>query len=103
MSQKSQRSQRSQRKCFVFFLCDLCVLCGLCVTPCFAGTKITFDDSGVMAIDGKRTFVISVTMPPPPDGKTPEGKDAYAELRDAGVNFMRIPPPEQWNDSGLAA
>src|SRR5947207_518330 len=57
-----------------------------------AGTKVTLDEDGVLSIDGKKTFVFSFSLPPPPDGKTPEGKDAFAELRDAGVNFMRIRP-----------
>jgi hypothetical protein len=48
-----------------------------------AATRITFDDAGTMSIDGRKTFVISFAMPPP-DDKTPDGKDAYADLRDAG-------------------
>src|SRR5438477_11468263 len=55
-----------------------------------AATRVSFDENGVMQIDGKKTFVISFSLPPPPGGKTPEGKDAFAELRDAGANFMRI-------------
>jgi hypothetical protein len=48
-----------------------------------AATRITFDDAGTMSIDGRKTFVISFAIPPP-DDKTPDGKDAYADLRDAG-------------------
>src|SRR2546430_10976994 len=57
-----------------------------------AGNKVTFDPNGVMEIDGKKTFVFSFSLPPPPGGRTPEGRDAFAELKDAGVNFMRIRP-----------
>src|SRR5437763_5821407 len=57
-----------------------------------AGTKVTIDENGVLSIDGKKTFAFSFSLPPPPGGKTPEGKDAFAELKDAGVNFMRIRP-----------
>jgi hypothetical protein len=64
----------------------------LATTPARAATKVTFDENGVMQIDGKKTFVISFSLPPPPGGKTPEGKDAFAELRDSGANFMRIRP-----------
>src|SRR6266487_710616 len=53
---------------------------------------VTLDENGVMEIDGRKTFVFSFSLPPPPGGKTPEGKDAFAELRDAGANFMRIRP-----------
>src|SRR5207248_11650164 len=69
-----------------------------------AGTKVTLDENGVIQIDGKKTFVFSFSLPPPPDGKTPEGKDAFAELKDAGVNFMRIRPttgPEDFSEAGI--
>src|SRR4051812_10371332 len=65
----------------------------LLVASANAATKITFDHSGTMSIDGKPTFVISFTMAPPPDGKTPSGTSAYDELREAGGNYMRVPPP----------
>src|SRR5256885_17140490 len=69
-----------------------------------AGTKVTLDENGVIQIDGKKTFVFSFSLPPPPDGKTPEGKDAFAELKDAGVNFMRIRPasgPQDYTEEGI--
>ncbi len=56
------------------------------------GAKITFDENGVLQIDGRKTFVVSFGMPPPAAGKTPEGKDALAELHEAGANYMRIAP-----------
>ena len=65
----------------------------LCLSASEAATTITFDPSGTMSIDGKPTFVVSFTMAPLPGSKTPEGKDAYDELREAGGNYMRIPPP----------
>src|SRR6266487_4445124 len=67
-------------------------------------TKVTLDENGVMEIDGKKTFVFSFSIPPPPGGKTPEGGDAFAELKDAGVNFMRIRPttgPEDFSENGI--
>ena len=70
------------------------LLVGLIGAPAL-GAKITFDSSGVMQIDGKKTFVISFGMPAPAEGKTPEGKDGLAELHDAGANFARI-APQKW-------
>src|SRR6266496_6345700 len=73
-------------------------------TAAFAGTKVTLDENGVMEIDGRKTFVFSFSLPPPPGGKTPEGGDAFAELKDAGVNFMRIRPttgPEEFSETGI--
>jgi hypothetical protein len=60
--------------------------------PGAAGTKVTLDQNGLLQLDGIKTFVISFALPPPPGGKTPEGTDAFAELKSAGANFMRIRP-----------
>src|SRR5438094_1268988 len=76
----------------------------LFAAPMLAGTKVTFDENGVMNIDGKKTFVFSFSLPPPPDGKTPEGRDAFAELKEAGMNFMRIRPttgPQDYTEAGI--
>src|SRR4051794_19072601 len=75
-----------------------------CAVARGAGTKVTLDENGVMEIDGRKTFVVSFSLPPPPGGKTPEGKDAFAELKDAGANFMRIRPmtgPEDYTEAGI--
>src|SRR5690349_8300762 len=66
------------------------------LSPLHAASKITFDSNGVMEIDGKKTFAISFAMSPPPGGKTPEGKDAFAELRDAGANYVRVSPNAEY-------
>jgi hypothetical protein len=47
------------------------------------------DAAGILTIAGKKVFPIGFTMPPPADGRTPDGKDAIAELHDAGANFLR--------------
>ena len=54
-----------------------------------APTKVSINDDQVMTINGKKIFPIGFTMPPPPDGVTPWGKNAFQELSDAGANFMR--------------
>lgn len=72
-----------------------------------APSKVSLDENGVMIIDGKKTFVFSVSLPPKPGEKTPEGRDGLAELKDAGVNFMRIGPTinngehKQWDEEAL--
>ena len=43
-------------------------------TTAAAGHRVTLNDDGVLLIDGRRTFPIAFTMPPPPDAKTPAGK-----------------------------
>jgi hypothetical protein len=77
----------------------------VCAAGAPAATKVTFDANGVLELDGKKTFVVSFSLPPPPGGKTPEGKDGLAELRDAGANFMRIRPekqPVEFDEAGVA-
>jgi hypothetical protein len=54
-----------------------------------SASQTTFDTNHVLVIDGKKIFPIGFTMPPPPEGRTPAGKNAIAELADAGANFMR--------------
>src|SRR5215471_21696223 len=96
-------------------LISLTCLLVLIASVAHGATKITFDPSGTMLIDGKPTFVISFTMAPEPGAKTPAGGDAYDELREAGGNYMRVPPPTRgahtadgklppvhWDDDGIA-
>lgn len=52
------------------------------------GTRVTVNPDGVLVIDGAPVFPIGFTEPPPPDGLTPDGTDALAELRDAGATFL---------------
>jgi hypothetical protein len=51
--------------------------------------KVTINADQVLVIDGKKVFPIGFTMPPPPDGKTPQTRGAIEELHDAGANFLR--------------
>ncbi len=57
-----------------------------------APTKVTINADLVLEVNGQRVFPIGFTLPPPMDGKTPEGKDALQELADAGGLFMRTGP-----------
>jgi len=75
-----------------------------------AGTTVTLDPNGLIEVDKTKMFVISVAVPPPFDGKTPEGKDAFAELHDGGCNFLRVtmrkredeePKGPRWTPEGL--
>jgi hypothetical protein len=79
-------------------------ICLSFVNRSLGGTKVTLDENGVMEIDGRKTFVLSVSLPPPPGGKTPEGNDAFAVLKQDGLNFMRIRPTrgaDDWTESGI--
>jgi len=52
---------------------------------------VAIDATGCLVIDGKKVFPLGVSNPPPLGGKTPDGKDAWAEVASAGVNFGRSP------------
>ena len=68
-----------------------------------AGSRVTIDANGVSVIDGRRVFPIGFTMPPPPDGKTPEGRGALDELRAAGATMLRTGPmAEPWTEQIIA-
>ena len=54
-----------------------------------AATKVSFTPDGILLIDGRPTFPIGFTMPPPPDGRTPTGRNGIDELHDAGATFLR--------------
>lgn len=67
-----------------------------------AATKVSLNADHVLVVDGKKVFPIGFTIPPPPDGKTPEGKSALRELADAGGTFMRTGARGSWDARGLA-
>jgi hypothetical protein len=67
-------------------------------------TKVTINGEDT-EINGKKIFGISVAVIPPPDGKTPDGKSAWQEFADGGVNLARIVPSQRgesygWTDKG---
>jgi hypothetical protein len=67
-------------------------------------THVVINSDRVLEIDGKKVFVIGFTLAPPPDGKTPDGKNAIEELADAGATFVRAGPGgSKWNEEKFAA
>jgi len=68
-----------------------------------SANKATVNSNGLLEIDGKKIFVIGFNAAPPADGKTPDGKDAFAELADAGATFVRFGPEQSWSDARFEA
>jgi hypothetical protein len=78
------------------------------------GTRVTLNADQVLEINGEKVFPIGFTLPPPFDGKTPEGKPALRELAEAGGTFMRtgtsggdwtpatVEREQQWMDAAAA-
>ena len=93
-------SPKHHRVCFL-------IAAGLVLFSISEGTaaetsKVTINADQVLVIDGKKIFPIAFTMPPPPDGRTPPGKNALEELHDAGANFLRTGVMgTAWNDAAL--
>src|SRR5277367_4754682 len=61
--------------------------------------KAIINPDGILEVDGKKIFVIGFTAAPPPDGRTPAGKEAFAELADAGATFVRAGPEQPWTEA----
>ena len=69
------------------------------------GAKVVINADNVLEIGGKKTFLIGFIMPPPADGKTPDGRNAIDELHDAGATFLRtgiMGPQSKWDDAAFA-
>jgi hypothetical protein len=67
-----------------------------------ATSHVTIDSNLVLNINGQKVFPIGFSPPPPPDGKTPDGKNAIEELADAGANFLRTGAQQDgWNEQAL--
>jgi hypothetical protein len=62
--------------------------------------RITVEEStGDLLVAGRRVFPIGLSNPPPVDGVTPAGANAWAELAAAGVSFVRN--YTTWHAAGL--
>src|SRR5512147_2477691 len=66
------------------------------------GSKVQINRDMVLVIDGKKVFPIGFTMPPPPDALAPSGRNAIAELAEAGATFLRTGVMgESWSDATI--
>src|SRR4051812_42527854 len=91
-------TQASRR--LTLLLLALAAISGTELLP--AATHVTINPDQVLVIDGRKVFPIGFTTPPPPDGKTPEGKNGIRELAEAGATFMRTgAKADGWTDEAL--
>ncbi|MDB6056683.1 MAG: hypothetical protein JWO95_527 [Verrucomicrobiales bacterium] len=66
--------------------------------------QAVINGDGVLEIDGTKIFPIGFTTSPPPNGKTPQGRNGIAELADAGATFLRAGPlGEPWTEARWTA
>ena len=67
------------------------------------GAQVSINPDKVLIINGQKVFPIGFTMPPPPDGKAPNGKNTIEELHDAGATFLRTGVMgRDWDDAAIA-
>src|SRR6266496_1855113 len=80
------------------------VLAFVCIVATAAyGDSFSFNSDKVLLVNGTRkVFPIGLTTPPPPAATTPTLKNAYQELRDGGVTFIRTGINSTWDTTGLA-
>ncbi len=52
-------------------------------------STVAIDSTGSLVIDGQKVFPIGLSEASPLGAKTPDGRDAWAEVASAGVNFVR--------------
>src|SRR3954466_6440721 len=64
--------------------------------------KVVVLPSGGLKVGSKTLFPIGISLPPPPGGKTPSGRDGLAELAAAGVTFVRT-GTAGWNEEFVTA
>src|ERR1035437_7638916 len=75
------------------------VALSLLATATVHANKTILNADGVLEIDGQKVFVIGFTAGPPPGGQAPNGKDAFAELADAGATFVRAGPEQRGSEA----
>src|SRR5262245_36619084 len=51
--------------------------------------KVVVLPSGGLKVGAKTLFPIGISLPPPPGGNTPAGRNGFEELAAAGVTFVR--------------
>jgi len=69
----------------------------LLASSALGATRVSFDASNNTVIDGKTIFPISLAILPPADAKSPQGKSAWDEFADGGVNLVRVTPHSEGN------
>jgi hypothetical protein len=68
-----------------------------------AASHVSVNDDMVLVIDDRKVFPIGFTMPPPAAALAPNGKNAIAELSEAGATFLRTGVMgKAWDDEAIA-
>jgi hypothetical protein len=72
---------------------------------CFAQgpSVVTINPDGVLVVNGRKVLPIGFSNGPPPDGRTPDGRPAFLEIKDAGGTFFRsgLRGTDKWNQAAI--
>ena len=71
------------------FVVLLMIIGSSCQVWAHNAPRVTINDGGVLIVNGRKMLPIGFSNGPPPDGRTPDGKNAFAEIKDAGGTFFR--------------
>ncbi|MCU0915960.1 MAG: hypothetical protein MUC88_15570 [Planctomycetes bacterium] len=71
---------------------------------CSQAAHVSTNADGVLLIDGRKVLPIGFTSGPPPEGRTPDGRPAFEEIRAAGGTFFRtgLMGSSSWNEATIA-
>jgi hypothetical protein len=66
-------------------------------------SQVTINEDGVLVVNGQKILPIGFSNGPPPDGRTPDGRHAFSEIKDAGGTFFRtgVRGTEQWGPPAI--
>jgi hypothetical protein len=84
------------------WLAGLLVMVAASAAMAQSGSVVTINADKVLVLNGRKVFPIGFSPGPPTNGKTPTGKDAMQEFRDAGALLFRMSQTRDW-DSQLIA
>jgi hypothetical protein len=77
----------------VIFLKPLAILLVVAAASslCLAqgGSRVTLNQDGVLVVNGQKILPIGFSNGPPPDGRTPDGRPAFLEIKETGGTFFR--------------
>lgn len=54
-----------------------------------SGPRVTINEDGVLVVNGRKMLPIGFSNGPPPDGRAPDGRHAFEEIKDGGGTFFR--------------
>ena len=68
-----------------------------------SASRATINEDGVLVVNGEKVLPIGFSNGPPPDGRTPNGKHAFAEIKDGGGTFFRtgVTSAYPWNEKTI--